>query len=122
MVDKQRANLNFDDESLVDIGSFAKKKTTPKKPDVDPEVIKKVAEESGFISRQPTKKRKARRRSPYTVQTNIKTRNGMKELIQEVGERMNAYDQEVIETAIQALLEKENMTDLMKQYDALTRT
>jgi hypothetical protein len=120
MSEKKRASLNLDYDKTVDIGEFSKKKPSQKNVVIDPSIIKEVAEQSGFVSRQPSKKRKQRRRSPYTVQTNFKTRPGMKELIQEVGERLNAYDQEVIEFAINALLEKEDLADLVSRFQEIT--
>ena len=118
---KQRAWLQLDrDEEQTDIEEFARKGSIKKKPRIDPEKVKEVAAASGFTSRQPRKKR-VKKRSPYVVQTNLKTRAGMKELLQELSYRLKKYDQETFELAILALLEKECIEDLKKEYQDLIK-
>ena len=70
----------------------------------------------GFVSRE-SKPARRRRRSPYTVNLGTRCREGMKPLIQEIGERMNVGDAPVIEKAILALIEKEGFNDLMPEYE-----
>ncbi len=70
----------------------------------------------GFTSRQPTRKF-TRRRSPYTEQCNLKMRSGMRDIFQEIGDRLEMFDQETLERAILALVEKEGFDDLLAEYE-----
>lgn len=106
-----------DDNKGINIGDLVSRGSI-EKPQVHPEEVKKVAESSGFTSRQPTKKR-SKKRSPYIVQTNLKTRIGMKELMQSVSDRLDVYDQTTFELGLLALMEKEGMDDLVKKYRKL---
>jgi len=113
MADK-RVQLSLDDdeielEELIDSRQSFK---------TSPEQTKRLAEASqkhGFTSREPTKKR--RKVSPYTAQFGGKCREGMKQLFQEIGDRMKTYDTETLELAILALIEKEKLNDLKKAYN-----
>jgi len=121
----QRPRLGFDigepfDEEQTDIGEFARKEQIHKKPRIDPVKVQELAEASGFTSRQPIRRR-IKKRSPYIIQANLKTRIGMKELLQELSDRLEKYDQETFELAILALLEKEGIEDLKKQYKELVK-
>ena len=114
----KRAGLNFSmDDDQANIEDFAGG-VLKRKPIVDIEKVKEAAEQSGFISRQP-KRRRLIKRSPYTIQYNLKTRLGMKELVQELGDRLDIYDQETFERAILALIEKEGYSDLKEAYDKI---
>jgi len=123
MPDKERAVLALDDDldevDELGLGDFATQAPPRPKPTVNPKVIRDVAEQSGFVSRQPQKMKRSRRRSPYTIQTNFKTRPGMKDLIQQISERLDTYDQETLELAIGCLLEKNDMQDLLQQYRSI---
>ena len=110
---EERASV-FDDDSQIDLEKLVGKGST-NKPPIDPEKVQEVASQSGFTSRQ-AKKRRVKRRSPYTVQANLKTRLGMKELLQDLSDRLDKYDQETFELALLALMEKEGMTDLIERY------
>lgn len=76
------------------------------------------AEALGFVRRQPKKRR---RMSPYTAQFGGKCRPGMKEIFQEIGERLDLYDTQTLERAILALLEKEELDDLVGQFEKLVK-
>ncbi len=118
---RRRAGLNIEvDEQPVDIEDFAGKGSINEKPLVDRVKVQEVAEASGFVSRQPKKRRK-KKRSPYVVQTNLKTRLGMKELLQTLSDTLDINDQETLELAILALLEKEGFKNLIKEYKELTK-
>ena len=111
---KERAGFSLDDD--LDIGSVLT--PTPKKK-VNPDIIKEVAEKSGFTSRQPRPKRGIPK-SPFTVQNNLKSRPRIKDLFQEVGCRLKVYDHTTFERAILALIEKEGMTDLLEEFREIT--
>lgn len=114
---KERAHLNFDDElDLTDFQPVEKKSKV--KP--DQKLVEKVAEQSGFPSRDPSKKQRRRRKpSPYIDQLNIKCRPGMKEIFQDLGEYLDIRDHTTFEKAIKALIEKEGLGDLIVKYDEL---
>lgn len=78
--------------------------------------LEKEGAKLGFTSRQPTRKF-SRRRSPYTEQCNLKMRSGMRDLFQEIGDRLEMFDQETLEQAILALIEKEEFNDLLIEYE-----
>ncbi len=82
--------------------------------------MEKEGEKLGFISRQ-SRRRPVKKRSPYTVQSNLKTRVGMKELLQNISDRLEIYDQETLELALLALIEKERLNDFLKQYNELVK-
>jgi len=73
---------------------------------------------SGFVSREPTPRRR-RRRTPYTAQFGGKCRGGMKPLFQEVADRLELHDTQTLEAAILALIEKEGFDDLKQRYKEL---
>lgn len=114
---KERAPLNLDDE--LDLSGFEPKQKN-QRTKTEQRTIEAVAKKSGFISRQP-KKRHRRRVSPYTDQLGVKVRQGMKELFQAVGERMEVYDHTTFERALLALIEQEGYSDLKKQFTEITK-
>lgn len=116
---KERARVSFDDdETQIDLEELAasthKKKPTAKQQNA----ITREAEKTGFVSRQPKKRRKV---SPYTAQFGGKCREGMKDLFQDIGSRLDKYDTETLELAILALIEKENLKDLKEKYFQITK-
>jgi len=82
--------------------------------------LEKVASESGFVKRLPKKRKNRRKRSPYTEQLGIKIRPLIKEIFQEIGEKLSIYDHTTFELAIFALIEKENDQELIKKYKTAT--
>jgi hypothetical protein len=82
--------------------------------------LEKVASESGFVKRLPKKRKNRRKRSPYTEQLGIKIRPLIKEIFQEIGEKLSIYDHTTFELAILALIEKENDQELIKKYKTAT--
>lgn len=124
MSDK-RATLDFgsdesSSEETISLQDLVSKKTSSKKKDVPLEAIKKVSEQSGFVSRE-VKHRRTRPQSPYLVQLNLKTKDGVKEIFQEIGARLGVFDQNTFERAITALLEKEKMVDLLREMEDLNQ-
>lgn len=116
---KERAHFNFDDD--LDLSGFEPvKKEQKEKP--DQKLVEKVAEQSGFPSRDPNKKQRRRRKpSPYIDQVNIRCRPDMKEIFQDLGERLDIRDHTTFERAILALIEKEGFSDLSKKYSDIVR-
>ncbi len=119
---RERAKFNFDEEEAtddgeirtgVDIEEIVGVKTSPEITNQQREIIIEEAKKAGFISREPKKRRKV---SPYTAQFGGKCRVGMKELFQDIGAQLGKYDTQTLELAIIALIEKENMEDLEKQF------
>ena len=108
----KRAGFSIDDE--IDLESLINNK---KNNDfIDHKEIERTAEESGFVKRLPKNPKKRRKKSPYVEQIGIKIRPLMKNIFQEIGEKLSIYDHTTFELAILALLEKENDQELMKQY------
>ena len=115
---KERAHLSFDDDFDVSEFQPAKKEG---QGEVDKKTIEKVAEESGFISRVNKTRRRKRQQSPFKNQLNLKCRDNMKELFQDIGEYLDVRDHTTFERAILALLEKEGTTELLQKYRDITK-
>lgn len=132
MKDHERAGLGFDDlteddvslndlleDPLVQVDDLKPKHVDPSLSSKE-SLKKKLTDGSkqlGFVRREATKRRRV---SPYTQQFGGKCREGMKPLFKSIGERLNCYDTETLERAILALLEKENMHDLLEEYSHIT--
>lgn len=114
---KGRAPLNFDDD--LDLSGFVPKQEK-KRERPDPRTFETVAEQSGFISREPKRRRK-RQRSPYQAQLNLKCRWSIKMLFQELGDRLDVHDHTTFEQALLALIEKKGYSDLEAQFRELTK-
>jgi hypothetical protein len=80
--------------------------------------IKEIATQTGFISRQPRKKRS---RTKYTAQLNIKVREGIKPLFQEIGAHLETFDNETFELALLALIEKEGTKEYLALFKEFTK-
>lgn len=114
---KERAHLNFNDD--LDLSEFQpSKKVTKDKP--DQKLVEEVAEQSGFPSRDPNKKRRRRKPSPYVDQLNIRCRTEIKDIFQDLGELLDVRDHTTFEKAIKALIEKEGLNDLLTKYEKIT--
>jgi len=120
---KERAPLDVDgiSDDSIDLSDFQPQPSnSAEKP--DQVLVEAIAEQSGFPSRDPTKKKRRRRKpSPYTDQVGIKCRQGMRDIFQDLGERMDIRDHTTFEKALLALIEKENFSDLLSEYEALTK-
>jgi len=77
--------------------------------------LQTVAEQSGFPSREPRRRRK-RQRSPFQAQINLKCREDIKSLFHALGDRLEVHDHTTFELALLALLEKQGYSDLITQY------
>jgi hypothetical protein len=113
---QKRAGLSLEDDQ-IDLEELTG--GAPQAAPVDKDKLRKsldkVGEKTGFVSREPRR----RRRSPYTAQFGGKCREGMKALFQEIGEELGCYDTETLERAILALIEKEKLTAIQKEYEKL---
>jgi len=117
-MDRKRAHVSFNDEQ-IDIEDLVGVKPQPKVTEQQKQSIAKNAEETGFLSREVIQK-KPKLRSPYVIQKNIKMRIGMAELLAELATKIGAgSDQEALERAVLALIEKEKLNDLQNQYNRL---
>ncbi|GAW86394.1 conserved hypothetical protein [Bathymodiolus platifrons methanotrophic gill symbiont] len=120
---KERTGLGIeeiDPEDTLDLEEVISSSKGHSRSNASEAEIKTASEKAGFPSRQPRSKR-VRPKSPYTVQSNLKTRAGVKELFQEIGARLEIFDQETFERALVALLEKEKMKDLEKEFRGLIK-
>lgn len=84
---------------------------------VNTRIVTEEAIKAGFVSREPKMRRK---KSPYTEQFGGRCRKGMKELFQDAGDVLGLYDTQTLELAVLALLEKEELTDLIMRYNVIT--
>lgn len=110
-----RETKSFDDDH-IDLEELAGR--TKKKQD-DVAIVTAIAQKSNFSSRGDNKK-KGRKRSPYVIQKNIKMRIGMPELLADITSYIRSdSDQETLERAILALLEKEKLDDIKVEYNKL---
>lgn len=115
---KERAHLSLEDD--FDVSEFQPSEREGK-GEIDKKIIKKVAEESGFPSRENKARRRIKQQSPFKNQLNLKCRDNMKELFQDIGDYLDLRDHTTFERAILALLEKEGATDLLQKYRNITK-
>ncbi|EGR0352670.1 hypothetical protein [Vibrio vulnificus] len=115
-----RETKSFSEDS-IDIEELANVSSKPKPTAHDIDVVMAVAQQSSFSSRGDNKK-KVRKRSPYVIQKNIKMRIGMPELLLDVTEAIKTNsDQETLERALLALIEKEGLEELKSVYMSITK-
>jgi hypothetical protein len=110
---KEREALNLD--NTIDLEELTQKRPLPKLGKAE---IKEIATQTGFISRQPRKKRS---RTKYTAQLNIKVREGIKPLFQEIGAHLETFDNETFELALLALIEKEETKEYLALFKELKK-
>lgn len=115
---KEHAHLSLDDD--FDISEFQPHKKE-EQGKIDKNTIKKVAEESGFPSHENKPRRRIRQQSSFKNQLNLKCRDNMKELFQDIGNYLDVRDHTTFERAILALLEKEGATELLQKYRNITK-
>lgn len=120
---QKRAGLDLDEnENQIHLEDCIAAATQADK--VDKQKIKKELAEVGkktkFVSREPQKKGKVGRpkSTVYLVQKNIKMRLGMPEILAEVTAATGgSSDQETIEKALLAFIEKEGLKALKTKYE-----
>ena len=108
MANKERGSLGLD--NTIDLDELTTAFSTTKQ--IDKAKLDKIAEETGFTSRLPRKKRS---RTKYTAQINIKIKEGIKPLFQEIGEQLETFDNETFELAMLALIEKNGTKEQLKR-------
>lgn len=118
MPNHERVSLNLDDENQIDLEELTGAAQRPAPTAEQQKAIFKAGEEQGFISREPTKRRRV---SPYTAQFGGKCREGMKPLFQEIAAELGLYDTQTLEAAILALIKQEGLTNLLAKYEWLTK-
>ena len=115
---KQRAHLNLNDD--LDISEFIPVKKERNR-ETEIKTLEKVAEQSGFVSRKNKSQRRRRPQSPFKNQLNLKCRDGIKELFQDIGEELGIHDHTTFEQALLALIEKKGLDDLLQGYKEITK-
>lgn len=114
----RRTSLGLDDNNQIDLEELTGVGQRPAPTPEQQKAIFKAGEKQGFVSRQPTKRRRV---SPYQAQFGGKCREGMKPLFQEVADRLGVHDTQALELAISALIEKHGFEDLLAKYQELTK-
>lgn len=115
---KERAHLSLDDD--LDISEFQPAKKADHN-DNDLKELEKVAEHYGFVSRKHKSQRRRKPRSPFRNQLNLKCRDNIKELFQDLGEQMGIHDHTTFELALLALIEKNGSEELLQRYRDITK-
>jgi len=115
-MNNKRASFNLDE--VIDIALV--ESVSRNSEFINYKDLEKAASESGFVKRLPQKRKNRRKRSPYTEQLGIKIRPLIKEIFQEIGEKLSIYDHTTFELAILALIEKEDDQELIKKYKTAT--
>ena len=119
---KERAHIDLDDDQ-IDLEDLTGK-PQHNRPSAEQvrKTVTKVSENSGFVSREPKKKGKVGRpkSTVYLIQKNIKMRLGMPEILAKLTAATGGNsDQETIEKALLALIEKEGLKTLKAEYEKL---
>jgi hypothetical protein len=109
---RERDSLGLDD--TIDLEELTG--TLPPPKQINKAKLEKIAEQTGFTSRQPRKKRS---RTKYTAQINIKIREGVKPLFQEMSAHLEIFDSETFELAMLALIEKKGTKEQLKRFKEL---
>ncbi len=115
---KERAGLNLTDD--LDLSEFSPTQTK-RQAEGDIKVIEKIAEQSGFPSRAGKRRRKKSQQSPFKNQLNLKCRDGMKELFQDIGVHLEVHDHTTFEQALLALIEREGDKALLQRYKEIAK-
>lgn len=110
---KERAHIDLSDD--LDVSEFLPLKRE-KAQEVETKTLEKVAEQSGFVSRKHKSQRRRKPQSPYKTQLNVKCREEMKELFQDIGNELDFHDRTTFEQALLAIIEKYELRELLKRY------
>lgn len=118
---RERPKVVLDDgDDALDLSDFAAPEETPAPTAAE---IASVSKEAGFVSRSPSKpvpRRRRGKRSPFQIALAIKTRPGMRELFQDIGDLLDTHDHTTFERALKALIIELGDKDLLKEYEKLT--
>jgi len=105
-----------EEEPKVDIEDLVD--PTPQAKHINKAQIDKIAQQTGFPSRQPRKKRS---KTKYIAQLNIKVREGVRPLFQEISTYLETFDNETFELALLALIEKKGTKEHLQHFKELTK-
>jgi len=114
---KERAHLNLDDD--LDVSEFLPVKKERNK-EAELKTLEKVAEQSGFVSRKHKSQRRRKPQSPFKSQLNLKCRDEIKELFQDIGAQLGVHDHTTFEQALLALIEKNKFKELIQRFNEIT--
>ena len=115
----QRETRSFENDQ-IDLEELTGTHTKPLSTAEQQQVVKNVAEQSDFVSRE-VKQKKPRKRSPYIIQKNMKMRLGMPELLAELTKKIKTgSDQETIEKALGLLIEQEGTKTMISKFEKIT--
>ncbi len=107
----ERKPLIVNDKGNSEFNQFTTKPADNKKS-LNVNLINKIAKNHGFTSREPG----AKIENPYTTPMGFRTREEMKELIDDICYYKKLKKQVLFEQAILAFLKQEKMTDLIEKY------
>lgn len=107
----ERKPLIVNEKGNTAFSQFTTKPAESKKS-LNVNLIKKIAKNHGFTSREPGLKIE----NPYTTPMGFRTREEMKELIDDICYFRKLKKQVLFEQAILAFLKQEEMTDLIEKY------
>lgn len=115
---KERAHLDLSED--LDISEFLPvKKERTKETEI--ETLERVAEQSGFVSRKHKSQRRRKPQSPFKNQLNLKCRDEIKELFQDIGGQLGIHDHTTFEQALLALIEKYEFNELLERYKEIVK-
>ena len=117
---QKRAGLNLEEQTDLEDFTGATEQPAPMNQAEIKKKLAKAGEQTKFVSREPKKKGKVGRpkSTVYLVQKNIKMRLGMPEILAEVTAATGgSSDQETIEKALLAFIEKEGLKALKTKYE-----
>ncbi len=78
--------------------------------------IRSIAAKRGFTERE-----KGKKKTSYTDQYNVRCRKGMSELVNDISYALKSQKQKVFERAILALLEKNDLIELIDKYNRILK-
>lgn len=107
----ERKPLTVNEKGNSEFGQFTTKPADNKKS-LNVDLIKKIAKNHGFTSREPGVKIE----NQYTTPMGFRTREEMKGLIDDICYYKKLKRQEFFEQAVFAYLKQEEMTDLIEKY------
>jgi len=115
---KERAPLNLNED--LDVSEFKPIQKTDNKNETEIKKIEQVAKQSGFVTRANKSQRRRKPQSPYKNQLNLKCRENIKELFQDIGAQLGVHDHTTFELALLALIKENKYNDLLQRYKEIT--
>jgi hypothetical protein len=113
-----RESIGLGDDDLIDLDELNTGSTLPMTSAQEKELVK-GGEALGMVSRMP-KKRRGRRKSPYTVAKGVKVREGMPDLFIDLAAHLDLLDNQTFEKAVGLLIDVEGTEDLKKRFKKIT--